>query len=163
MQNRLKHNENMTTSLTFEQFNFLDILCRSICDKPKIRFCGVINSMGRLVAGSFKDSIQPLDNDQQRQMLYIQSRLEISMKGEFDESLGCVNHVVTYRDNVVIINIPLKNQHCHFLISAERIADVRKIVDYATHSFEEYILSEKHTSRPYVKETKKDHSIKINP
>ena len=151
----------MAASLTFEQFNFLDTLCKSICDKPKIRFCGVINSMGRLIAGSFKDFIQPLDNDQQRQILYMQSRLEISMKGEFDETLGCVNHVVTYRDNVVIINIPLKNHQCHFLISAERIADVKQIVAYVTHSFEEYIRLERHGSD--VQETKKSHSIKVNP
>lgn len=144
------------TSSTIEQFCFLDTLCKSICDKPKIRFCGIINSMGRLVAGSFKDSIQPLDNDQQRQMLYMQSRLELSMKGEFDENLGCVNHVVTYRDNVVIINMPLKNHRCHFLISAERIADVREIVDYVTYSLEEdSIFSDKHASQLNAKEIKK--------
>jgi hypothetical protein len=86
----------------------------------------------------------------------MQSRLEISMKGEFDENLGCVNHIVTYRDNVVIINIPLKNQQYNFLISAERIVDVRQIVDYVTHSIGEYsIFSEKHTGQPNVKETKK--------
>jgi len=74
------------------------------------------------------------------------------MKGEFDENLGCINHVVTYRDNVVIISIPLKNQQYHFLISAERIVNVRKIVDYVTHSFGECdIFSDKHTSQQDTK------------
>ena len=58
-------------TLTFEQTNLLDIFCKVMYNKPKIRFCGIINSMGRMVAGSFKDNILPLDNDEQRQMLYM--------------------------------------------------------------------------------------------
>lgn len=115
-------------NLDFQQTTLLDDFCNTICNKPKIRFCGIINSLGRLVAGSFKDNIQPLDNDQQRQMLYIQSKLELSMKAEFNDNLGYVNYVVTYRDNVVIINIPSDNQQYHILISAERIANPQKII-----------------------------------
>ena len=79
--------------------------------------------MGRLVAGSFKNNILPLDNEEQRQMLYMQSKLELSMKAEFNENLGSVNYVVTYRDNVIIINIPSDNQKFHILISAERVSN----------------------------------------
>lgn len=67
------------------------------------------------------------------------------MKGEFDENLGCVNHVVTYRDNVVIISVPSKNQQYHVLISAERIADVQSIVDCVSNTLGEYdIFSSRH-------------------
>jgi hypothetical protein len=128
----------MTMPATFEQFGILDALCSLVCDKPKIRFCGIINSMGRLVAGNFKDSIQPLDNEQQRQMLYMQSQLELSMKEEFDGSLGNVNYVLTYRDNLIIINIPSKNRHYHVLISAEKIADVTNVVEYVNTLFEKH-------------------------
>jgi len=115
-------------TLTFEQANLLDIFCKVMCNKPKIRFCGIVNSMGRLVAGSFKNNILPLDNEEQRQMLYMQSKLELSMKAEFNENLGSVNYVVTYRDNVIIINIPSDNQKFHILISAERVSNPQEIV-----------------------------------
>jgi len=108
-----------------------------MCDKPKIRFCGIINSMGRLVAGRFKDNILPLDNEQQRQMLYMQSKLELSMKGEFNDNLGHVNYVVTYRDNVVIICIPSDNQQHHILISAERSSNAHEIVNDVANLFKE--------------------------
>jgi hypothetical protein len=108
-----------------------------MCNKPKIRFCGIINSMGRLVAGSFKDNILPLDNEQQRQMLYMQSKLELSMKGEFNDNLGYVNYIVTYRDNVVIINIPSDNQQYHILISAERVSIAQEIVNEVVNLFKE--------------------------
>ncbi|EGG41834.1 hypothetical protein Nlim_1277 [Candidatus Nitrosarchaeum limnium SFB1] len=120
-----------------EQSSIFYTFCNKMCSEQKIRFCGVINSMGRLIAGNFKDGIQPLDNDQQRQMLYMQSKLELSMKSDFNDNLGNVNYVLTYRDNVVIINIPLKNQPYHVLISAERITDVKKIVDDAMKLFDE--------------------------
>lgn len=112
------------------------MLCSKMCDESYIRFCGVINSMGKLIAGSFRDGILPLDTDIQREMLYMQSRLELSMKAEFDENLGDVNHVITQRENVVIITIPLKNQQYHILISAERIADIKKIVDKTINLFQ---------------------------
>jgi hypothetical protein len=121
---------------TPEQFSFLNMLCNKICDESHIRFCGVINSMGKLIAGSFRDGILPLDTDVQREMLYMQSRLELSMKAEFNDNLGDVNHVITYRDNVVIITLPLKNQQYHILISAERIADIKKIVDKTVNLFQ---------------------------
>jgi hypothetical protein len=120
-----------------EQSDIFHTFCNKMCSEQKIRFCGVINSMGRLIAGNFKDGIQPLDNNQQRQMLYMQSKLELSMKSDFNDNLGNVNYVLTYRDNVVIINIPLKNQSYHVLISAEKITDVKKIVEDAMNLFDE--------------------------
>jgi hypothetical protein len=123
--------------LIFEQKNLLDVFCNVICNKPKIRFCGIINSMGRIIAGSFKDNIQPLDNEQERQMLYMQSKLELSMKAEFNHNLGHVNYVVTYRDNVIIINIPSDNQQFHILISAERISNPQTIVNDVADLFKQ--------------------------
>ena len=126
----------MTTSLTFEQFNFLDTLCKSMCDKPKIRFCGLINSMGKIVARGFKDDIKPLDSEDQRSMLYMQSTLELSMKGKFNENLGSINYITTCRDNVVRINMPMKRCNHLVLISAERNVDTEKIVKNTTSLFD---------------------------
>jgi len=92
--------------------------------------------MGKIVAGGFKDDIKPLDSDDQRRMLYMQSTLELSMKGEFDENLGCVNYITTYRDNVVLINIPMKRYNHLVLISAERNADTEQIVKNTISLFE---------------------------
>lgn len=121
--------------LTVDQSSLLDVFCKMMCNQPKIRFCGIINAMGHLVAGNFKDDILPLDNEQQRQMLYMQSKLELSMKADFNENLGHVNYVVTYRDNVVIINIPSDNQQYHILISAERISNAQEIVNEVANLF----------------------------
>ena len=127
---------NSITSLTSEQIQVLENICNKMSDEPKIRFCGVINSMGKIVAGGFKDDIKPLDSEDQRRMLYMQSTLELSMKGEFDENLGCVNYITTYRDNVVLINMPMKRYNHLVLISAERNANVEQIVKNTISLFE---------------------------
>lgn len=113
----------------------LENLCHKLCNEPKVRFCGVINPLGRLVTGDFRGGIKPLDNEEQRQMLYIQSYLEMSMKGEFDDTLGNVNYITTYRDNVAIITMPLKQKYL-LLMSVERNAQIRQIVQIATGLFE---------------------------
>ena len=56
------------------------------------------------------------------------------MKGEFDENLGCVNYITTYRDNLVLINIPLRNHL--ILMSAERNVDTEQIVKNTISLFE---------------------------
>jgi hypothetical protein len=125
---------NDNTSLTFEQTQILENLCNKLSNEPKIRFCGVINSMGKIVAGGFKDDIKPLDSEDQRRMLYMQSSLELSMKEEFDENLGCVNYITTYRDNVVLINIPMRNHLV--LMSADRNVNTEQIVKNTISLFE---------------------------
>lgn len=124
--------ENLKIPLTNEG---LGILCHRLCDEPKIRFCGVINSLGRIVTGGFKNGIEPLDNEDLRKMLYIQSTLELSMKGEFDEILGSVNFISTYRDNIAIITIPMPQNYL-LLMSVERNAEIEQIVKKTTNIFE---------------------------
>lgn len=112
--------------LTSEQTRVLEGFCSQMCGERAVRFCGVVNSMGRLVAGGFKNEIKPLDTDEQRQMLYMQSKLEVSMKEEFDNSLGSVNYIATHRDNLVIVNIPIRKYGLLVLISAERNTSIEK-------------------------------------
>ena len=100
--------EHLSIPLTNEG---LEILCHRLCNKAKVRFCGVVNPLGRLVIGGFRDGIKPLDNEDQREMMYIQSCLEMSMKKEFDDTLGNVNFIITYRDNVSLVTIPLKQRY----------------------------------------------------
>ena len=127
-------NNTTTVPLMSSRIHIFQNICEKICSEPKIRFCGVINVMGKLVAGGFPDGIKPLNNEEERQMWYMQSALEMSMKKEFDNNLGDVNYTVTYRDNVTLINMPIKNYVV--LISTERNANIKRIVDYSKGLFD---------------------------
>ena len=124
--------EDWSITLTNE---ILESLCHKLCNEQKVRFCGVINPLGRLVTGGFRDGIKPLGNEDQRQMLYIQSYLEMSMKGEFDDTLGNVNFITTYRDNVTLITIPMPQNYL-LMMSVERNAEIEQIVKNAISLFE---------------------------
>ena len=113
----------------------LEILCNRLCNEPKIRFCGVVNSMGKPVTCGFKNNINLLNNEDQRQMLCIESSLELSMKSEFNDTLGNVNFITTYRDNVALITIPMQQNYL-LLMSVERNAEIEHIVKHAINLFE---------------------------
>lgn len=117
----------------------LEILCNRLCNEPKIRFCGIINSMGKSVTCGFKNNINPLNNEDQRQMLCIESSLELSMKNEFNETLGNVNFITTYRDNIALITIPMQQNYL-LLMSVERNAEIEPIVKRAVNLFEKNSL-----------------------
>ncbi len=122
----LSYMTNISTPLTTSnQIHTFQNICEKICVKPKIRFCGIINGMGSLVAGGFRDEIKPLDNEEERKMWYMQSALEMSMKKEFGNNLGDIDHIVTYRDNVTLINMPIQDHVV--LLSTEKNADVKEI------------------------------------
>lgn len=94
----------------------------------------MINEMGKLIAGGFKDGVKPLDNEEERKMWYMQSALEMSMKKEFGNNLGDINYIVTYRDNVTLINMPIQGHVV--LLSTEGNADIRQIVDHSRRLFD---------------------------
>ena len=57
------------------------------------------------------------------------------MKREFDDALGTVNYITTYRDNVALITIPM-SQNYLLLMSVERNAEIEQIVKNTASLFE---------------------------
>ena len=98
--------------------------CKRILQEPEIRFAGVINGMGRLVAGGFKEGIEPLEDDAERQKMYMELALRVSMRMEFDYSLGKVKYSASRRKNAVMMSFPINNNV--LLVSAEADVDIDK-------------------------------------
>jgi len=49
-----------------DEYWIYDQKCKKLLDYDEIRFAGLINKMGRLVAGGFKPGISPLEDDAER-------------------------------------------------------------------------------------------------
>jgi len=95
-----------------------------------IRFAAIINNKGRKIAGGFNSKISPLEKDAQKmEMLFMEIALDLSMRKEFDNSLGNINAIVSYRNKVNIITIPHKDSF--MLISSEIALDPIKIIQSA--------------------------------
>ncbi len=80
-----------------------------ICDSimsvdPKIRFVGVINERGRLVAGGMKNNVKPLESEKDDEMIFMELALRVKMRKEFDKQLGPVNFAMASRERALAIS-----------------------------------------------------------
>jgi hypothetical protein len=91
--------------------------CKKILQEDEIRFAGIINRMGRLVAGGFKEGIRPFEDEEDRRKMYMELILRVSMRSEFDYSLGKVKYTASRREKAVVMSFPLDNNV--LFISAE--------------------------------------------
>ena len=109
-----------------------DQKCRSLLDENGVRFTGVINNMGRQVAGGYKDTITPLV-DVEEHKISLEHALEIFLTKDLDESLGSIDSIITRRKKVTMITIPMDK--FSLLISAERDSNAEEIVEKASKLF----------------------------
>ena len=91
--------------------------CQSLLKEPEIRFAGLINHMGHLVAGGMKKGMSPLEDEADMRKLYMELILRVSTRKEFDYSLGPVEYSASRREKAVMLSFPIGNKV--MLISAE--------------------------------------------
>lgn len=110
-----------------EEYLAFEQKCRSLLQENEIRFAGLINNMGRLVAGGFKEGIKPLEDEAERQKMYMELALRVSMRKDFDYSLGPVKYSASRRENAVVLSFPINSNV--MLISAEPSVDIDKLAN----------------------------------
>ena len=87
-----------------------DRICSSIIElDPSIRFAGVINERGRLVAGGMKKDVEPLENEKDDEMIFMELALRVKMRKEFDKQLGPVNFAMASRQRALAISFILND------------------------------------------------------
>ena len=97
-----------------------------ICDSvlsvdPKIRFAGVINERGRLVAGGMKENVEPIESEKDDEMIFMELALRVKMRKEFDKQLGPVNFALASRERALAISVIINDDILY--IVAESDAD----------------------------------------
>ena len=102
-----------------------DQKCKKLIEIEEIRFAGLINKMGHLVAGGFKPGISPLEDDAERKKMYMELALRVSMRKDFDYSLGPVKYAASRRNKAVVLSFPLDSNV--LLVSANPDVDIDKI------------------------------------
>ena len=114
------------SNLSLENSQNWESESKYILSLPEIRFVGVINNMGRLIAGDYKKGIVPIADVEQYKMC-MEHALELFMKKDLDDILGPLDYIVSKRKNIVIITIPVNNHLV--LISAEPNAKIEPIIE----------------------------------
>jgi len=88
-------------------FDYSKICTSVLALESKIRFAGVINERGRLVAGGMRDNVEPLESEKDDEMIFMELALRVKMRKEFDKQLGCVNFAMASRERALAISVPL--------------------------------------------------------
>jgi len=84
----------------------------------KIRFAGVINSKGWLVAGGMAPSKTRLGDRKRDEMLYMELALRVKMRSEFDDDLGKVKFSMSFREKLIVMSFPMEDDV--LMVSMER-------------------------------------------
>ncbi|HEY7367292.1 MAG TPA: DUF6659 family protein [Nitrosopumilaceae archaeon] len=96
--------EKSNESFLFEQ------KCQNLLKEPEIRFAGLINPMGHLVAGGMKKGLKALEDDADMRKLYMELILRVSTRQEFDQTLGEVRYSASRRSKAVVLSFPIDNK-----------------------------------------------------
>ncbi|MCV0392084.1 MAG: hypothetical protein K5790_02190 [Nitrosopumilus sp.] len=114
------------SKLTFENTVHWEATSKHILNFPEIRFVGVINNMGNLIAGNYKKGIIPIAEIEQYKIC-MGHALELFMKKDLDSVLGQLEYIISKRKSIKIITIPVSNYVV--LVSAKSTTKIEPIID----------------------------------
>jgi len=113
--------------------NLFSTKCAKLLEEPEIRFSGIVDKNGELITGGFKEGLTPYEGDETKLQSFFDFVSKVSIRKEFDESLGPINYLAARRDKAVLVSFPFPVSHILLLISAEPSVNIenlaKKVVD----------------------------------
>ena len=101
----------------------------------EIRFAGIINQDGELISGGQKEGLTPLEGDETKLKSFMEFVSKVSIRKEFDQTLGPINYLAARRDKVVLVSFPFPISKVLLLISAEPTVDIEKLANRVVDIF----------------------------
>ena len=117
------------------KFQIYDVRCKDLLDEDGIRFAGIINETGNLIYGGFKKGLLPLESDPKKLDSFMKFVSEISLRKEYQDSLGPINYLIARRDKIVLISFPFPLNNILLLISAERSVNIENLASKVVKIF----------------------------
>lgn len=91
----------------------------------EMRFVGVINERGKLLAGGLREGLKSLEDPKDDEMLFMELALRVRMRKEFDKQLGQVKFAMSFREKVIVMSFPIGDNILY--VSADTKLDYGKI------------------------------------
>jgi hypothetical protein len=90
--------------------NHVDMFCQSIIAKdPSIRFAGIANQMGKLIATAYRVGLQPLMSAQETEHYTVQTVLRASTRETFEDKIGKQKYAIAVYEKLIRATIPITN------------------------------------------------------
>ena len=97
------------TITQISKFEELEKNCNTILRDRDIKFIGIINKLGNLIAGGFRKGVTPIGSENVRKMMYMAIKLDLDMRKDYDDLYGPVSFVISKRSYAQKISIPIRN------------------------------------------------------
>ena len=116
-----------------------DKKCNNLLEESEIRFAGIVDNDGKLVAGGFKEGLTPYEDDENKLQEFFKFVSKASIRKEFDESLGPINFIAARRDKAVLVSFPFPVTQILLLMSAEPTVNIEILAKKVIHMFTDVI------------------------
>ena len=116
-----------------------DEKCNHLLEEADIRFAGIVDKNGKLVAGGFKEGLQPYEDNENKLKVFFEFVSKASIRKEFDESLGPINYIAARRDKAVLVSFPFPVTQILLLISAEPTVNIESLAKKVIQIFTDVI------------------------
>ena len=114
--------------------------CNVVLENECVKFVGVINNLGNLIAGRFGDGMQPVGTPEIRKMMFMQLKLDLNMRKDYDGLFGPVDFVISKRKNAEKISIPIDD---YMVLLITELDFNREEITNIKNEFEKLILERK--------------------
>jgi len=109
--------------------------CTKLLGESEIRFAGIVDKDGKLIAGGFKDGLIPHEGDETRLQSFLEFVSKASIRKEYDQSLGPINYLAARRDKAVLVSFPFPVTQILLLISAEPTVNIENLAKKVVEIF----------------------------
>lgn len=125
----------LTLSSERPNLQVYDEKCNKLLEQDNIRFAGIIDDQGELISGGFKKGLTPLEGDETRLKSFMEFVSKVSIRKEYDASLGPINYLAARRDKAVLVSFPFPISKILLLISAEPSVDIEQLASTVVDIF----------------------------
>ncbi len=101
--------------------------CARLLKEKDVRFAGIIDADGRLVSGGQREGLPRLEENDRQLSSFMEFVSKITVRKEYDASLGPINYLAARRDKAVLISFPFPVSGIILLISAEPSVDIESM------------------------------------
>lgn len=119
--------------MDFDNQDITRVYCNHIRELDKlIRFVGIANGMGTLVATSYREQLQPLMNEDETRLYAMQAVLRAELREDFQKNMGTLIYSVGKYDKLLRSTVPVVSsdgQKFYILISLDVEADAFNILE----------------------------------
>lgn len=121
-------------------------LCDNIFElSSNIRFVGIINGMGDLVAGGMREGVQSMEDRENSSKLYLEFLLRSEMRKDQDAEFGKTVYSFSEREKIKFAVFPLLRNHLLMVSMEKRESNHDGIIEKILNLTSKYGTNANHT------------------